>query len=306
MQNIGSASPLTAGKIQIGVFGLSEYEIRLVRCVLNLTTAAGRTHSYTLLDASDACLPDIAILDADNALAKETLRVLTAANTGRKTATLLFCHVAPTDHDCHFLLRPLAPTRMLAQLDKISDEIMGHVAVREPMPMPAVAPRATAAAPMPTASQPYLLFDDEQGMSAIPSHRALIIDDSMTARINLDIELRQLRIPADWAKTGEQGLHMLTQKSYDIVFLDIVLPGADGYEICKLMRRNHESKRIPVVMLTSKSSPFDRIRGSLAGCSCYLTKPIEQERFRAVVARYLVKRKATRFPSGNPQMGVLA
>lgn len=305
MQNIGSALPLTGGKIRIGVFGLSEYEIRLVRCVLNLTTAAGRTHFYTLLDPSNACLPDIAIVDADDAQAKDTLLALTVASAGRKMATLLFCHVAPTEHDCHFLLRPLAPTRMLAQLDKIADEIVGPAAVLKPTLMPAVAPRV-AAPPMPTAPQPYLMFDDEQLMPARASPRALIIDDSMTARINIDIELRQLRIPADWAKTGEQGLQMLAHKSYDIVFLDIVLPGADGYEICKLMRRNHEHKRMPVVMLTSKSSPFDRIRGSLAGCSCYLTKPIEQERFRAVVAKYLVKRDAIRFPSGNPQLGVLA
>lgn len=305
MQNIGSTSPLTAGKIRIGVFGLSEYEIRLVRCVLNLTTAAGRTHSYTLLDPGKACLPDIAIVDAGDVQAKDTLRALTVTNAGRKTAILLFCHVAPTEHDCHFLLRPLAPTRMLAQLDKIADEILGTAASPLPTLMPAVVPKV-AVSPMPIAPQSHLLFDEEQLMPARASHRALIIDDSMTARINIDIELRQLRIPADWAKSGELGLQMLGHKSYDIVFLDIVLPGADGYEVCKLMRRNHENKRLPVVMLTSKSSPFDRIRGSLAGCSCYLTKPIEQERFRAVIAKYLVKQDATRFPSGNPQMGVLA
>lgn len=305
MKNLGSASPLTAGKIHIGVFGLSDYEIRLVRCVLNLTTAAGRTHSYTLLDAGSACLPDIAIVDADNAQAQDALRALTAANTECKTATLLFCHLAPMEHDCHFLLRPLAPTRMLAQLDKIADEIMGPVAARQPMLMPVAVAKA-AAPSMPIASQPHLLFDDEQILSARASHRALIIDDSMTARINIDIELRQLRIPADWAKTGEQGLQMMAQKSYDMVFLDIVLPGADGYEICKLIRRNQDNKRTPVVMLTSKSSPFDRIRGSLAGCSCYLTKPIDQEKFRAVIAKHLVKREVARFPNGNPQMGVLA
>ncbi|BBB63658.1 hypothetical protein UNDKW_5385 [Undibacterium sp. KW1] len=118
-------------------------------------------------------------------------------------------------------------------------------------------------------------------------HRALIVDDSPTARIKIDLELRSMKIASDCAETGEQALQMLEKKNYDIIFLDIVMPGADGYEICKIIRRHPQTKRTPVVMLTSKSSPFDRIRGSLSGCNSYLTKPVEHLKFRAVVEKTL-------------------
>ncbi|WP_162061276.1 PleD family two-component system response regulator [Undibacterium sp. KW1] len=113
------------------------------------------------------------------------------------------------------------------------------------------------------------------------------MDDSPTARIKIDLELRSMKIASDCAETGEQALQMLEKKNYDIIFLDIVMPGADGYEICKIIRRHPQTKRTPVVMLTSKSSPFDRIRGSLSGCNSYLTKPVEHLKFRAVVEKTL-------------------
>ena len=98
-----------------------------------------------------------------------------------------------------------------------------------------------------------------------------------------------MSIMADSAQSGEEALKMLAKKSYDLIFLDIILPGADGYEVCKLIRRNQDTKRIPVIMLTSKSSPFDRIRGSLAGCSWYLTKPVEHVKFYEVIDKCLAE-----------------
>lgn len=294
MQHVENASSPPSGKIAIGIFGLSDHEVRLVRCVLGLTTASGRIHSYTLLDGPGTKIPDIAILDADSASAKECLQNLRGANPQCRMATLSLVHDAPTDKSGHFLVRPLAPTRMLAQLDHIADEItnVSPPPVITPAPPPMVAPRQAAIAAVPRrdtvlAGQDSLL--DDAPVNTKSTHRALIIDDSLTARINIDIELRQMKIHADWAQTGEQGLQMLEDKSYDIVFLDIVLPNADGYEICKLIRRNQANKRVPVVMLTSKSSPFDRIRGTLSGCDSYLTKPIDLVKFRAVIGKYLKK-----------------
>jgi twitching motility two-component system response regulator PilG len=65
------------------------------------------------------------------------------------------------------------------------------------------------------------------------------------------------------------------------------LPGADGYQICRAIRKNPATKKTPVVMLTSKSSSFDKIRGSMAGCDTYLTKPVDNATFQEVVKKYL-------------------
>ena len=91
------------------------------------------------------------------------------------------------------------------------------------------------------------------------------------------------------AESGEQAFEFLNKsQGYDLIFLDVILPGlVDGYNICKTIKRDKQRKRIPVIMLTGKGSPFDRIRGKLAGCNTYLTKPVRREQFQTVVKKYL-------------------
>ena len=118
------------------------------------------------------------------------------------------------------------------------------------------------------------------------TRRALVVDDSPTVRKQLELELEASNIHVDSAETGETGLDLMGKNLYDIIFLDVMLPGADGYQVCKHIKKNPLRKQTPVVMLTSKSSPFDRVRGSLAGCDSYLTKPVDYEEFRQVLEKY--------------------
>ena len=89
------------------------------------------------------------------------------------------------------------------------------------------------------------------------------------------------------SNAGEEGLEKLKTNNYDVIFLDVIMPGVDGYNVCKIIRKSPKTKHIPIVMLTSKSSPFDKIRGSLAGCNNYLTKPVDYENFYQVLENYL-------------------
>ena len=276
MNNIGGMLSLASKKILIGVFGLSEYELRLVRSVLSLTMVHGRAHSYALIDSSSTCTPDIVIVDPNNEQAKVALCELTSRDKSHEPFVLFISNTPQASQDKYHLLRPLAPTKMLALLDLVAAEIANLLPAAKQAP---IAPVVVATVPSLTL-QPAI-----KPASVKPLFRALIIDDSPTARIKIEIELRPMNIMADTAHTGEQALVMLGKKSYDLIFLDIVLPGVDGYDICKIIRHNQETKRIPVIMLTSKSSPFDRIRGSLAGCSSYLTKPVEHTKFHAVVEK---------------------
>ena len=114
----------------------------------------------------------------------------------------------------------------------------------------------------------------------------MVVDDSPTVRKQLELELEASNIHVDSAETGESGLDLMGKNPYDIIFLDVMLPGADGYQVCKHIKKNPLRKQTPVVMLTSKSSPFDRVRGSLAGCDSYLTKPVDYEEFRQVLEKY--------------------
>ena len=112
-------------------------------------------------------------------------------------------------------------------------------------------------------------------------------DDSSTIRKQLEIELKIFDVQVDTAESAEQVFDLINRKIYDMIFLDVVLPGIDGYQICKIIKKDKDKKKIPVVMLTSKSSPFDRIKGALAGCDTYLTKPVKQASFQKVVKKYL-------------------
>jgi two-component system cell cycle response regulator len=119
--------------------------------------------------------------------------------------------------------------------------------------------------------------------------RVLIIDDSATVRKQLELALGEQGLYVLSADTGELGLHLLSMHDFDLIFLDVVLPGADGYQICKTIKKNKLKHGVPVVMLTSKSSPFDRVKGSLAGCDTYLTKPVELKRLIEVLRKHLTR-----------------
>jgi twitching motility two-component system response regulator PilG len=65
------------------------------------------------------------------------------------------------------------------------------------------------------------------------------------------------------------------------------MPGIDGYQVCKKLRATKEFKQTPIIMLTGKGSRFDKLKGTMAGASLYLTKPVEQEQLQEVIQKFL-------------------
>jgi twitching motility two-component system response regulator PilG len=92
---------------------------------------------------------------------------------------------------------------------------------------------------------------------------------------------------SDGAASAHEGLEALARHRYELVLADVVMPGMDGYRFTKQIKRDRELRSIPVVILTSRSSPFDLVRGALAGCSSYLVKPVSLKSLRDTVARHL-------------------
>jgi twitching motility two-component system response regulator PilG len=146
--------------------------------------------------------------------------------------------------------------------------------VRTPVPGGAAAARPV---PRPAAARP-------RG----PADAVLVVDDNATVRKFMETRLAPYGFNVDFAETGEQAVGLTGTKEYTCVFLDVVLPGIDGYQVCKLIKGNKQAvKRTAVVMLTSRSSPFDKLRGSLAGCDEYLTKPVDENHLLEVIAKFL-------------------
>jgi twitching motility two-component system response regulator PilG len=106
--------------------------------------------------------------------------------------------------------------------------------------------------------------------------RALVVDDSTTLRRLMDLTLRPLGVVVEFCDNGEDALKLAKRRYFDIIFLDVMLPGIDGYRVCKMIKGDKRTKQTAVIMLTSKDSAFDKVRGVMAGSDVYLTKPLER------------------------------
>jgi twitching motility two-component system response regulator PilG len=123
---------------------------------------------------------------------------------------------------------------------------------------------------------------------SITNRRILVIDDSLPVRTHLKSLLEPQGFSVTEADSAEAGIQLATTAIYPCILMDVMMPGIDGYEACRRIKANHPKGRSPaIVMLTSKSSPFDRIRGKMAGCDDYLTKPVNAEHLRDVLSRYV-------------------
>jgi two-component system, OmpR family, response regulator MtrA len=114
----------------------------------------------------------------------------------------------------------------------------------------------------------------------------LLVEDDPAAREGLELALRRLGYGVRCAVTGEAALDGLSGAAADVVVLDVMLPGLDGLEVCRRLRRRSE---VPVIMLTARAGDLDIVGGLEAGADDYVVKPVEPRvldaRIRAVLRR---------------------
>jgi twitching motility two-component system response regulator PilG len=107
--------------------------------------------------------------------------------------------------------------------------------------------------------------------------RVLVVDDSKTVRSTVQRILNPRGIVVLTAVDGITALCVVERQAPDIIFMDLMMPRLDGYQTCRLIKKHPRFWQIPVVMLSSKDSVFDRARGRLAGSEHYLRKPVTQQ-----------------------------
>ncbi|QGJ71227.1 Hypothetical protein PBC10988_29310 [Planctomycetales bacterium 10988] len=115
----------------------------------------------------------------------------------------------------------------------------------------------------------------------------LVVDDSATIRKLVELTFEKLDFEVFSAVDGVQAIATIGKRRPDLVLLDINMPRMDGYKVCKVIRTHEATKDIPVVMLSGKDGLFDKVRGRLAGCTDYITKPFHAETVIEVVQQYL-------------------
>jgi two-component system, cell cycle response regulator len=116
----------------------------------------------------------------------------------------------------------------------------------------------------------------------------LVVDDSDIALKFMRNRLTRFGFRTDLANSGEEALGRLGVRPYKFVFLDVMMEGLDGYQTCRAIkqRKYGEEKPPVVVMLTSRGGTIDKIRGTLAGCDAYLTKPLNERDLIAILSKH--------------------
>ena len=116
----------------------------------------------------------------------------------------------------------------------------------------------------------------------------LVVDDSDIALKFMRNRLSRFGFHADLVHSGEDALAKMNTKPYKFVFLDVMMEGLDGYQTCRAIKQRKYSDGKPpvVVMLTSRGGTIDKIRGTLAGCDAYLTKPLNERDLIAILAKH--------------------
>lgn len=119
----------------------------------------------------------------------------------------------------------------------------------------------------------------------------LVVDDSPTIRKVVELTLKREQMRVLSAADGLSALAIVADEKPDLVLLDIMLPRMDGYQICQIIRRNKDFKKLPIIMLSGKDGLFDRVRGKFAGSTEYVTKPFDPADLVRVVRKHLARKQ---------------
>ena len=123
-------------------------------------------------------------------------------------------------------------------------------------------------------------------MQPLAGKTILIVDDSQTIRAEADSLLSGLGAHTEQAADGYEALALIQHNRPDMVLMDVMMPRLDGYQTCALIRSSAEFNDLPVVMLSSKDSLQDKVRGKVAGSNEYLVKPLDPALLIEAVLRH--------------------
>ncbi len=256
----------------VASFGVSESDRRVLTRIFSLSIS--RANVFQLVPEDAGSSASIILVDTGVSSAVDACKKAVVPR-GKPWPPIISASDTPPSNVQYRVRRPFLASRVLAVLDHVVGQ---HLEGRssQPRPDPAGTPEVGRKSTPETGAA-----------SAKLRYRALVVDDSLVVRKQIGTALNRSEVEAEFAESGESALKLLDENSYDIVLLDVVMPGMDGYDVCRSIKRNKSTKHIPVVMLTSKTSRVDWVRAKLSGCDTYLTKPVKLAAFNTTLKKYL-------------------
>jgi len=121
------------------------------------------------------------------------------------------------------------------------------------------------------------------------SKKVLIVDDEANIVISLEFLMEQAGYTVDIARTGDEALVKIAAFAPDLILLDVMLPGMNGFDICQRIRQTPAWRQIKVVMLTAKGREVEITKGLALGADAYITKPFSTKALLAEVEGQLTK-----------------
>jgi twitching motility two-component system response regulator PilG len=240
--------------IYLSYLGLTELETKVLKSIFTL--APQLKENYTLIPPEQVEHADLILVNSDDSIAVRIWNDLRQDN--QLLSSLMLTDSTELVGSVSTIQRPIRVQKLIAALENIID-------------------------------QTTLDFDDDK--SEPSALDILVVDDSFPVRKYMEHKLGELTkspINISFATSGEEAIHRATRHDYDLIFLDVMMEGVDGYKVCKQIKADNGAY---VVMLTSKKSPFDKVRGTMSGCDAYITKPPADERLADELAKSLARRK---------------
>lgn len=119
------------------------------------------------------------------------------------------------------------------------------------------------------------------------SKKVLIVDDEANIVISLEFLMEQAGYLVDVARSGDEALAKITRFAPDLILLDVMLPGMNGFDLCQRIRQTPAWQHMKVIMLTAKGREVEITKGLALGADAYITKPFSTKALLAEVAKQL-------------------
>ena len=117
--------------------------------------------------------------------------------------------------------------------------------------------------------------------------KILIVDDVKTDREILGKVVVQIGHSPIFAETGEQALSAARETQPELIMLDVVMPGMDGFKVCRTLKADPVTAKIPIVLVTSKGGDSDRFWGKKQGAEDHVAKPYTAESMQTIIRRFV-------------------
>jgi putative two-component system response regulator len=125
-------------------------------------------------------------------------------------------------------------------------------------------------------------------MSEEQRKNVLVVDDT-EANVDILVEILDPFYDVSVAMDGEGALESVDEESPDLILLDIMMPGMDGYEVCRRLKAGEKTKDIPVIFVTAKGEIDEKMDGYDVGGSDYITKPVDPDFVLETIKKYIAK-----------------